>query len=697
VTREPSVPRTATTLGCCASAGAGLGVGLALFDGALAGLRGAGLGGGLLAFGAAAALLVPPALVLGLVVGALLARGIGPPALPVRLGALWSAGPGDAASRRIVSGLVAVAVFVTLHRAVIGALDEVVRSVVFRALVAVLTAFGAGAVAVLASGILAGRARPRGPRPRTVVLGVVGLLLGLGLSPILLAPAFAEALGLEFFLAPLAAALGAGGAGIVGARRGARLPVALAVVCAALGAALLVVPEARATVAWSTVSARRVLPLLPGGARGGPLGVPAEPRPPFMAPAAPRSVVARRPVVLISLDAVGADHLELYGFDRPTAPRLTEWARGAVVFRAAMAPGPVTRLSMPAFFVGLHPSQVAMTRRTGATNEQRLADTTLAERLRAGGYRTVAVPGGRYFVGFRGLTQGFEVVDRTAANETRRLETRGAIVTARARLALDEARALEGPTFLWIHYDDAHAPHSAIPGAPRFGRREVDRYDQEIWWIDRQLAELFPAIERALGDRDPLVLVTADHGERFSPGGRAIDRAQALEPGTLWVPLLAKMRGLAPHRVRGAVSLLDLPPTILDLVGLAPRGVRFEGRSLVPELLGRRDDRGRVVWAELDQAGPRVLDAVAARRGDRLLLLDRLRGAGRSFDLGRDPRGTRPSAHVPGELAAQVEAHVARVGADFARWSTKTRARGPRRAKLGGVGTGGLGAGTGLR
>jgi len=672
--------RGASTLGTVAAAAAGLGVALALLDGLLAGLRGDGPGAlarGLATAGAAAALLVPPALGLGVVAGALLGKALGPPALPVRLGALWAAGPGDAASRRFVTALLAVAVFVGLHRAVTGAIDEVVRSVGFRALAAVLTAFAAAAVAVLVSGIVAARVPLGRARPRHLVLGALGLVVVLGLSPIVLARSLAEALGIEFFLAPLVGLAGACAAASLATRRGARLPVVLALVVAVVGAVALSDAETRASVAWSTVAARRVLPLVPARVWGGPLHVPPEPPPSPWRPSAPRALVARRPVVLVSLDAVGADHLPLYGHRRPTAPRLGEWARSAVVFGAAMAPGPVTRLSVPSVFVGLHPSQVAMTRRTGVTNAQRLADTTLAERLRAAGYRTVAIPGGRYFVGFRGLTQGFDVVDRTAADQTRRLETRGAIVTERARSALEEARTRREPTFLWIHYDDAHAPHSAIDGAPRFGRREIDRYDQEIWWIDRQLTELLPAIDRALGDRDPLVIVTADHGERFGPGGRAVDRAQALEPGTLWVPLLVRMRGLAPHRVRGAVSLLDLAPTILDLVGLAPRE-RFEGRSLVPELLGQRDDRERVVWSELDQAGPRVLDAVAARQADRLVLVDRLRGAGRFYDLSRDRRGARPSAHLPADLAARVEAHVARLEA------SKTKA-------------GGLGDGAGLR
>ncbi len=672
--------RSVSTLGTVAAAAAGLGVSLALLDGLLAGLRGGDRGAfarGLSTACAAAALLVPAAVALGLVAGALLGKALGPPSLGERLGALWAAGPGDAAAQRIVAILVAFVAFVGLHRAAIGAIDEVVRSVGFRALAAVLVAFGAAAVAALVSGVVVAREALGRLPPRQIVLGGLGLAIVLGLSPIVIARPFAEALGIEFFLAPLVGLGGATAAAFLTSRRGARLPVVLALVVAVLGAAALSDPETRASVAWSTVAARRVLPLVPAGVWSGPLHVPPEPPPPPWTPSAPRTLVARRPVVLVSLDAVGADHLPLYGFRRPTAPRLGEWARSAVVFGAAMAPGPVTRLSVPSFFVGLHPCQVAMTRRTGATNAQRLADTTLAERLRAAGYRTVAIPGGRYFVGFRGLTQGFDVVDRTAADQTRRLETRGAIVTERARSALDEARARREPTFLWIHYDDAHAPHSSIDAAPRFGRREIDRYDQEIWWIDRQLTELLPAIDRALGDRDPLVIVTADHGERFGPGGRAVDRAQALEPGTLWVPLLVRMRGLAPHRVRGAVSLLDLAPTILDLVGLAPRE-RFEGRSLVPELLGRRDDRERVVWSELDQAGPRVLDAVAARQADRLVLADRLRGAGRFSDLARDRRGARPSAHLPADLAARVEAHVTRLEA------SKTKA-------------GGLGDGAGLR
>jgi arylsulfatase A-like enzyme len=205
----------------------------------------------------------------------------------------------------------------------------------------------------------------------------------------------------------------------------------------------------------------------------------------------------------------------------------------------------------------------------------------------------------------------------------------------------------------------------------------------EIWWIDRQLAELLPEIDRALGDRDPLVIVTADHGERFGPGGRALDRAQALEHGTLWVPLFVRMRGFEPHRVRGAVSLLDLVPTIVDLLGV-PARARFEGRSLVPELLGRRDDADRRVWAELDAAGPRVLDAVGLRQGERLVLFDRLRSAGRSYHLASDRRGERPSAHVPADLATHVLAHAARLEREFARRGAKS-------------GVTGLGARDGLR
>ncbi|MBI5105025.1 MAG: sulfatase-like hydrolase/transferase, partial [Solirubrobacterales bacterium] len=216
--------------------------------------------------------------------------------------------------------------------------------------------------------------------------------------------------------------------------------------------------------------------------------------------------------------------------------------------------------------------------------------------------------------------------------------------------------------FLWIHYDDAHAPHSSVAGVPRFGDRELDRYDQEIRWIDGHLAELLPAIDRALGDRDPLVIVTADHGERFGPGGRALDRAQALVHGTLWVPLLVRMKGLAPHRVRGAVSLLDLVPTVLDLAGLRPRD-RFEGRSLVLELLGRlaADERAHELAAAGVGGQRRVLARlrVALRRGRREVVVegeDRLgqRGDDPAGEVARD--GQRGGAAPEHEAARPVEA-----------------------------------------
>jgi arylsulfatase A-like enzyme len=83
--------------------------------------------------------------------------------------------------------------------------------------------------------------------------------------------------------------------------------------------------------------------------------------------------------------------------------------------------------------------------------------------------------------------------------------------------------------------------------------------------------------------RDAVIIITADHGEEFWEHGQ-LTHGTSLYNETVHVPLLVIARGYAGgHRVEQNVSLLDIAPTILDLVGL-PAESRFEGRSLVPLL-----------------------------------------------------------------------------------------------------------------
>jgi arylsulfatase A-like enzyme len=112
-------------------------------------------------------------------------------------------------------------------------------------------------------------------------------------------------------------------------------------------------------------------------------------------------------VLFIVWDTVRADHLSLYGYDRPTTPRLDAFARDAVVYERATAPGMWTLNSHAAMFTGLYEAT------HGATPSHRWLDehhTTVAEILKGAGYDTFAFSTNLIASPMANLLQGFDVV-----------------------------------------------------------------------------------------------------------------------------------------------------------------------------------------------------------------------------------------------------------------------------------------------
>ena len=58
-------------------------------------------------------------------------------------------------------------------------------------------------------------------------------------------------------------------------------------------------------------------------------------------------------IVLIVLDTVRADHLELYGYEHSTMPRLAAWAEGGTVYDAFSSTSSWTLPSHASLFTGL--------------------------------------------------------------------------------------------------------------------------------------------------------------------------------------------------------------------------------------------------------------------------------------------------------------------------------------------------------
>jgi hypothetical protein len=118
------------------------------------------------------------------------------------------------------------------------------------------------------------------------------------------------------------------------------------------------------------------------------------------------------------------------------------------------------------------------------------------------------------------------------------------------------------------------------PGDARFDDLVI-RYDAEIAFVDDTIRGLIAYLESLDLDERTLVVVTADHGEEFLEHG-FVEHGWYLYRESTHIPLIFWAPGLfPPGRVPGAVSIVDIMPTLLELKGLSVPAQRGGGRSLL--------------------------------------------------------------------------------------------------------------------
>jgi len=322
-------------------------------------------------------------------------------------------------------------------------------------------------------------------------------------------------------------------------------------------------------------------------------------------------------ILLISIDTLRADHLGLYGYDRPTTPELERWFGPARIFERAYATEASTSPSVVSMLTGLSPQQ------HGVRLLYRPLDaeiSTLPELLAPAGYRSAAVVSNQVLTDEAlGIASRFGHYDDTLDE----LEPGWSVYQRRAAGTTDAALAwLDGPGdgpephLLWVHYIDPHGPYAAPADAPRDfshpephpidlrrvqkahqvagagndGLEYLDRYDEEIAYVDREIGRLLDGYaERGRAERAVLVL-TADHGETMMEFELWFRHGYQVYEPIIRVPLAIRAPGIAPGREPLPVSLVDLTPTLLALAGVeAP-----------PELRGRNllEPSGEPVFAE---------------------------------------------------------------------------------------------------
>ncbi|HVS17055.1 MAG TPA: sulfatase-like hydrolase/transferase [Planctomycetota bacterium] len=295
--------------------------------------------------------------------------------------------------------------------------------------------------------------------------------------------------------------------------------------------------------------------------------------------------LAGRNLLLVSIDTLRADHTSPYGHDIET-PALQRLADEGVVFEAAQSPVPMTQPAHTSLFTGQYPGRHGVRDNAGTmlTDEA----VTLAEVLLDAGYQTGAVVAAKVMAAPTGLDQGFEFYDdhfpvESLDSLSPKLERRAREVRLSAQQWLTE-RDRARPFALFVHFYDVHMPHDP---PPVFRERYPGRpLDGEIAFVDRNLEALLEQLEVEGELERTLVIVLSDHGESLGEHDED-EHGLFLYEATSHVPLIVRLPGAdAPRGVRVAtpVTLVDVMPTVLELLGLeTPAG---DGLSLVPLLAG---------------------------------------------------------------------------------------------------------------
>ncbi len=350
-------------------------------------------------------------------------------------------------------------------------------------------------------------------------------------------------------------------------------------------------------------------------------------------------------------------------------PHLDALAEGGLRFPAALAPTPITLPSHTTIFTGLIP------RRHGVRdNGQVVAPgrTTLAERLQAIGYRTAAFVSGYPLAQHFGLDQGFDTYDdrglRGMVGERPATET----VTAALRW-LETDGGTDAPWFLWIHLYDPHDPY--VPPEEFRQAGEHGDYLGEVAAVDAALGPFFAAVESAAHGREVLTLFASDHGESLGEHGEET-HGFFLYQSTMTVPIVVHWPGrIEPGQGARRGALVDLTPTLLDLLGLEAEGL--DGHSLLvsserPIYLETRRPwysygwsplRGVVEgdWKLIAAPRPELYD-LARDREERLDRVDDERRRARALQRSLRAIEALPAAAIETSVDSETEARLAALG-----------------------------------
>ncbi|MCE9595922.1 MAG: sulfatase [Planctomycetes bacterium] len=337
---------------------------------------------------------------------------------------------------------------------------------------------------------------------------------------------------------------------------------------------------------------------------------------------------AGRGVLLISIDALRADHTGSGGYDRDTTPILDALAKQGVSFERAYASAPRMVPSHAALLTGcdatiarrILPQEVIPNQLT--TWQVPDDAPSLAKEFLRHGWATSAFVDDPALATNFGFARGFTDFMACEIDEDTRPADLGVSGVSEhfeqwlknlpraenwfAYLHLhDLERVWSEPPSQWDTYYPPRPELADLPpvgigdrtffALPRSRWRGSARtlgeyeatYDGAVHKLDRQLGRLFAHLKQLGRFDDVTVCIVGAYGLSFGETGLYLDSG-TLADADLHVPWIlrpAKAIALEPRTFADAVGLVDVAPTLLACAGFAPPGEALQGEAMHGEPL----------------------------------------------------------------------------------------------------------------
>jgi len=303
----------------------------------------------------------------------------------------------------------------------------------------------------------------------------------------------------------------------------------------------------------------------------------------------PRRVpgVRRRNVILIIVDSLRADHMQAYGYQRPTTPFLSQLVAGGRMNKVDMA------------FSTCSESFCGITSTLSSREFRDISAPTfnLQDALRDEGYQTWFLLSGNHSA-WNGLPEFYHASADTYfdGSQTQRytMDDDRLVLEGLERVP---AASPDHPAFFYVHLMSTHYLGVQFPQSHVFTRPDAavsranepysalverldkpDHYDDKVLQADGMIHAIFDAFAAKHYLDDAVVVVTGDHGEGL--GERHFAHGWDLYNEDIRIPLLLYEASAVRYPDLSFAAQVDIAPTMLDRLGL-PIPESWEGESLL--------------------------------------------------------------------------------------------------------------------